>query len=38
MNLTPKDYQKKEKINLLAAAYCTTTFDFFMCVTASAAV
>jgi hypothetical protein len=37
MNLTPKNYPKKEKINLLAAAYCTTTGDF-LCVTAFAAV
>ena len=29
MTLTPKNYQKKEKINLLAVAYCATTGDFF---------
>ena len=34
MNLTHKDYQK----NLLATAYCAATSDFFVCVTASAAV
>jgi hypothetical protein len=37
MNLTPKNYQKR-KINLVAAAYCAATGDFFVCVTASAAV
>ena len=31
MNLTPKNYQKKEKINLLAVACCAATGDF-VCV------
>jgi hypothetical protein len=37
MNLTPKKYLKRKKINLLAAAYCAATGDF-LCVTASAIV
>ena len=32
MNLTPKNYQKKEKINLIAVAYCAATGDFFVCL------
>ena len=31
MNLTPKAYQKNKKINLLPAAYCAATSDFFVC-------
>jgi hypothetical protein len=38
MNLTPKIYQKKEKINLLTAAYCAVTGGFFACVTAYATI
>jgi glutamate racemase len=38
MNLTPKNYPKKKKIKQLVVACCTASANFFMCVTASAAV